>query len=101
MSESVRMSGLGRVNGILKIVKINRDAGIEHVLISSLMNRVVQRTEAINGMLKIYSPSWGFSLIDNSDVTQDHLLEDGVNLNDEGLDMLANNYIEAINKITS
>lgn len=92
------------VKGILKIVKMNRDAGVRRVLISSITYRqnLNKKIEAINGMLKMYAQSWFFTLIDNSNILPDkHLLEDGINLNYEGLSILGNNYIKAINNITN
>ena len=93
------------VNGILKIVKMIRDAGVKYILVSSITCRYDLNNEiqAVNSMLKVYAPVWHFTLIDNSNILPEyHLLEDGLRLNDYGITMLANNnYIKEINNILS
>ena len=42
----------------------------------------------------------GYFFVDNSSIGTDHLRDDGLHLNDLGINILANNFINAINSLT-
>ena len=58
-----------------------------------------QRRVEMNKYLQAMCFSYGFTLIDNDNITHDHLDEDGVHLTESGSSLLASNFKIALNEV--
>ena len=86
---------------IIKIGKTCADKDVETVFISSLVfNQRVEwkRIEIINEQLKRNCMNQGFIFIDNNEISARHMWRDGIHLLEIGNIVLANNFIDYINK---
>ena len=77
-----------------------RDAGIEDIFISSLPIRrhYEEKVREVNIFVKDLCEKEGFIFISNEDITCQHLY-DGTHLTNEGIDILSNNFVNAINEL--
>ena len=58
-----------------------------------------QRRVEMNKYLQAMCVSYGFTFIDNDNITHDHLDEDGVHLTESGSSLLASNFKIALNEV--
>ena len=79
------------------------DCGVEKVLISGVITRKVfyqdKRRHALNILLKSMCDANGFFFIDNENITQDYLFNDGVHLETHGSMLFKNNLLNALNNL--
>ena len=73
-----------------------REYGAKNILICSVMPRNIpymqHRRRDLNKLLKDLCMANNFIFIDNGDIVlKDHIIKDGVHLNDEGKEILADN----------
>ena len=76
-------------------------AGVKTVFVSSIVycDRVEwNRIEKINEEIKILCAENNFVYIDNESVKSIHLWRDDIHLNEDGKDIIANNFIDNIRK---
>ena len=89
--------------GIINIAEICRSYSVNDVLVSSLICRSSSnlniRIKAINAILKRLCYEKSLRFIDNGNIEECHLAEDGLHLNDNGKCVLANNYIRSLNSL--
>ena len=84
---------------IMKIVKTCHDGGVNKVLVSSITCRPSHQTkiDEINELLQHYASIYDFQYIYNSYIQSRHL-SGNVHLNNDGINMLANNFLAQLNR---
>ena len=88
------------VENIGNIGKKCVDSGVEKVFISGLVisNRVdVDRVNKINSLLHEKCDLLHFIFIDNQNIREQHLWNDGIHLQNQGKVILSNNFANSIN----
>ena len=87
-------------NDIIDIGLACKKNGASRVIISGVITRKPQflqeRCIEVNELLVSQCRLYNFTYIDNSDINLDCLQRDGVHLNEEGTDLLANNYLDCL-----
>ena len=85
---------------IFRIVDQCQLYGVNNVYVSSMIYRegLMHKVTEVNNILKGNELSNNYVLIDNSNVTSYHIWSDKIHPNNEGLTVLANNFINALNK---
>ena len=85
---------------IIEVVKTCHNRGVQNILVSSITCRPSHQTKVnqINDLLKNYARVYNFKLIDNANIQEKHLRNDGVHLNKEGIYFLANNFLSYLNQ---
>ena len=90
-------------NEIIDIGLACKKNGASRVIISGVITRkpkfLQDRCRDVNEVLASLCEISKFTYIDNKDITLDYLLKDGVHLNDEGSVLLAQNYLNCLNKL--
>ena len=90
-------------NDIIDIGLACKKHGASRIVISGVITRkpkfLQERCEELNELLVSMCKIYNFTYIDNSNIGVDDLLSDGVHLNQEGTDVLANNYLKCLNKL--
>ena len=88
-------------NDVIESGLICRNYGVKNVFISSVPIRrkyyLQNRCAELNDILRDLCMVHDFTFIDNSDITVDHLQNDGVHLADEGSNLLRDKYIHYLN----
>ena len=84
---------------IIEIVKTCQDEGVGKVYVSSIICRSIyqDKINEINHILQFQASTNNFQFIDNTDIKLNHL-DGNVHLNEEGINLLANNYLYNINR---
>ena len=74
--------------------------GVKTIFISSLTCHPSYQREIneVNKLLVYYAGIYNYTYIDNSCIRNEHLWEDGLHLNNEGISILAENYITHLDK---
>ena len=87
------------VDEIIDMVKECRKFGVNKVFVSGLTvrHRYSKQVDNINYMLKQNAGNYDYIFIDNSNIQSHHLCKDGLHLHDKGMELLANNFINALN----
>ena len=85
-------------NDIIQVGRKCRESGVENIFISSLPIRkhYVEKVRSINTLLEKLCHKGGFIFICNKNINLDHLY-DGLHLNNDGLEILSSNFVNAIN----
>ena len=85
---------------IMRIVNTCHEHGVSNVYVSSITYRKGQeeKINALNNSLRFNQTSFGFTYVDNSNITQDDIWKDDIHLNNQGLTKIANNFISVINR---
>ena len=85
---------------IVEIVKISKREGVRDIFVSSIIHRpkYQSKIEKINQLLRYNAEIYGYQFIDNGYIRNEHLKNDGVHLNKEGICLLANNVLSYLNK---
>ena len=80
---------------IVEIVKISKREGVRDIFVSSIIHRpkYQSKIEKINQLLRHNAEIYGYQFIDNGYIRNEHLKNDGVHLNKEGVCLLANNFL--------
>lgn len=94
------------VEELINIGMTCRKFGVNHIFFSGLCHRsssfLNTKINAINSLLSNRCNDLNFNFIDNQSIHVDsHLWKDGVHLNDQGIEVLANNFLKHINVICS
>ena len=86
---------------IITICQNAREKGVNTIFVSSIVARkdlsLQRRLDEVNRILENECKENGFFFISNENILHDHLCNDGIHLLDEGLKMLANNFIFYLN----
>ena len=85
---------------ILDIVDLCRNNGVNHVFVSSIINRpsYQSKVDEINKYLFANAQQHNYTFISNSNVHEMHLWRDKVHLTNQGIQLLANNFLDSLNK---
>ena len=87
---------------IIEIGHVCRSFGISKVAISSILSRKDQecqkRIDEANNYLQDFCGFYGFSFIDNSNITEDFLHDDELHLNKVGSFLLGQNFVKYFNE---
>ncbi len=90
-------------NQIINAGLVAKKHNVRDILIGGVTTRkgsfLKKRCEALNGILIDLCKKHRFTYIDNSDIMDEHLYENGVHLNDEGTTVLADNYLKALRQV--
>ena len=88
------------VDEICEIVDICRQYGVKSILVSSITCRpeFQRRVDAINILLKEKAIKYDYEFIDNARIGEFHLKRDKLHLNQQGIFMLANNFLSHLNQ---
>jgi hypothetical protein len=87
------------VDEIMEIVKQCRKMGVNNILVAGLTvrKRFEKKIDAINKLLKHNATFFKFKYIDNSNIRNHHLNNDGLHLQIKGTIILARNFLNALN----
>ena len=89
------------VTTIKESAEICKQYGVKSVFIGGVPIRkkryVQDRCHELNAQLEAMCVQHGYIFIDNSNITTEHLYQDGTHLSNEGSDLLANNYLWYLN----
>ena len=90
------------VKEIIQVVNDCKQNGVNEIYVSGLTVRrgFYHRIKAINELLQKKSGTYSYSFIDNSNIRDHHLRNDGLHLEYEGTCILANNFIDALNYVS-
>ena len=83
----------------MNIVRVCRTNDVNDIYVSGITCRrkYERKISDINNILFDNQEMNGFIYIDNNDIHYHHIWKDGVHLNNEGIVVLANNFIKALN----
>ena len=90
------------VNEIIQMVEECRNMGVNEIFVAGLIVRrgFYNKINVINKMLERQASISNFTYIDNNNITNQHLRNDGLHLEQEGTVILAKNFIKSLNKIS-
>ena len=85
---------------IFQIVDICRQSGVKNIFVSSITCRpeFQQRVDDINSLLKENSIRYNYVFINNVFIQEPHLKRDKLHLNQQGVNILANNFLYHLNR---
>ena len=86
------------INVGVKCANFNSEVFISSILIKRNY-RVSAIIRKINDKLQELCPQYNFKYISNDDITREFLCEDGVHLIEDGVEILAGNFVDNINSI--
>ena len=90
-------------NEILDIARKCRMNGVNHIFVSGIVSRsgfeATRKLKDINDRVRDLCIKEKFHYICNNSITKEYLWTDGIHLLDEGTNLLANNFINAVNAI--
>lgn len=88
---------------IVNIVKKCQELGVNDVFVSSITHRphYTDKINETNQLLQENQFLYQYNFIDNSNIISDHVWKDNVHLNDRGTEILARNFIRAVNAVCS
>ncbi len=90
-------------NHIIDAGLVARKNNVQNILIAGVTTRrgsfLKKRCEALNQILIELCQRHQFTFIDNGDINDEHLYQDGVHLNEDGTKVLADNYLNALRKL--
>ena len=84
---------------ILDVVDLCQHNGVNDVFVSSVINRpsFQSKVDELNRYLDANAREHNFTFIDNSNIQEIHLWRDKVHLNNKGIMLLANNFLNILN----
>ena len=84
----------------MKIAKTANENGLEQIFVSSITSRHDQRLQnranEVNSILKELCSRNNIIFIDNVDINNEHVCNDGVHLSENGLEILATNLLTSM-----
>jgi hypothetical protein len=85
-------------HNVIKIVNTCRNEGVNKIIVSALTLRpkFSAKIEAFNKLLGEYANSHNYIFLDNSQIRREHLWKDKLHLNDDGIVLLANNFLNSL-----
>ena len=90
-------------NEVIESGNICKGFGVKNVVISGIplrRNRYIQeRCTRLNELLMEMCGYHGFTFVDNGNIDESHVRNDGTHLNYEGSELLANNYLYYLNNL--
>ena len=95
-----RLKPVQIVENINSIVNLCHETGVNDIFVSAVtpMYGFQSKIDEVNNLLWLQHEQLNFMLINNDNILpHKHLWKDKVHLNDNGLTLLANNYINALN----
>ena len=77
-----------------------RNGGVNDIIVSAITTRpaVQAKLEEVNRLLKVNAGTHNYIFSDNSNIHHNHLWKDKIHLNNEGITLLANNYLDILQK---
>ena len=88
------------VQDIMKIAKTANENGVGQIFISSITarhdQRLQNRANEVNSTLKELCSRNNIIFIDNGDINNEHVCNDGVHLSENGLEILATNFLTSM-----
>ena len=86
-------------NDIFDIVDICHQYGVGKIFIPTITCRknFQKEIDELNNLLRSNESFYDFKVIDNGNITNSHIWKDNIHLTDDGLGILANNLIDALN----
>ena len=87
-------------NEIFEIVEMCKRGGLKHIFVSSITCRPSYQLQIneVNKLLEKNAGYYGCDYIDNVCIGETHLRNDGVHLNNQGITILANNFLNNLNR---
>ena len=87
-------------NDLFNIVKLCYSYGVNTVHVSTITFRpgYLKIVEEINKLICEKQVFYDYRVIKNDNITCEHIWRDKIHLNESGLFLLANNFIQAINR---
>ena len=88
-------------NEIMEVVKTCKNSGVNAIYISSLTRRprYQEKLHSINRLLSQNADRLENYFIDNRNIKANHLWRDNLHLNDQGIGILARNFVEIVNRM--
>ena len=85
---------------IINLVNMCRNGGVNDIIVSAITTRPAFQTklEEVNRLLKVNAGTHNYIFADNSNIHRNHLWNDKIHLNNEGLTLLTNNYLDILHK---
>ena len=90
------------VKEILEIVTKCHNYGINQIFVSGLTYRprYSKQVNKINNLLRQNAVSHDYKFIDNSNISEKHLWNDQLHLNDQGTINLVCNFLDSLNRLS-
>ena len=84
---------------IMNIVKLCHSYGVSNVYVSSIVYRprYIKQVSDINKLLHESNMHYEYGLVNNENINAAHMWKDDIHLNNRGIIILANNFIESLN----
>ena len=81
-------------------MKTCKSRGVNTIFVSSITCRPLHQIKInqINEVLKHHAGIYDYEFVDNSCIRNEHLRKDGVHLNKEGINILANKFLHHLNR---
>ena len=85
---------------IINLVNMCRNGGVNDIIVSSITTRPAFQTklEEVNRLLQVNAGTHNYIFADNSNIHHNHLWNDKIHLNNEGISLLAKNYLDILHK---
>ena len=85
---------------IINIIKMCRNGRVNDIIVSAITTRPAcqEKIDELNKLLKNNANTHNYIFCDNSNIQRNHLWKDKVHLNNEGMTLLAINYIDILLK---
>ena len=96
-----KQSDVQIAQGIIEIVNICQDAGVNEIYVSGIINRPLFQSRVIelNRILEANAETHHYIFMKNSNITESELWKDKLHLNNKGVIILANNFIDKMNRV--
>ena len=87
---------------ILEIVNSCRRSGLRKIYVSSITCRPLYQAKInkVSELLEYYASIYNYEYIDNYNITEKHVSNDGVHLTKTGIYILANNFLSHLNRVS-
>ena len=84
----------------MSIIETCRNGGVEKVFVSSITCRPPfhEKVKELNELLQYNAGIYNYEFIDNTRIDRNHLKNDRVHLNKEGISILENNFLAYLNR---
>ena len=77
-----------------------RNGGVNNIIVSSITPRPAfkAKLEEVNRLLRLNASTHNYIFCDNSNINRNHIWNDNVHLNNEGITLLAINYLDILQR---
>ena len=88
------------VQEIIEVVRRCQKYGVNDIFVSSIPCRpqFQKKVDEINKLLDFNATEFSYKFINNNNIGREHLERDRLHLNEQGINLLANNFLDSINK---